>query len=304
MQRQFDDLLLGSIELFCLAAELGSFTLAATAASVTPAAVSRAVARLEKRLDVRLFVRTTRQIRLTDAGRRYFEQCRDALNRLAEAEREATGQQTTPKGVLRISMPTPYGHFRMLPILAEFRARYPDVTVEAHLSNRNIDFAEEGFDLAIRGRAPRDSNLIARKLEDAELVIVASPAYLKRAGMPRTIEDLSHHDCIQFEMPSTGRPVPWRFMQNGDAVEMVVEAVYGTSGDALAGIPLALHGAGLFQTYRFAVDEELRAGTLVEVLTEAGGSSRPFILLYPHGRHLSSRVRAFVDFVVEKLGTR
>ncbi|MDR5761116.1 LysR family transcriptional regulator [Caballeronia sp. LZ035] len=304
MQRQFDDLLLGSIELFCLAAELGSFTLAATAASVTPAAVSRSVARLEKRLDVRLFVRTTRQIRLTDAGRRYFEQCRDALNRLAEAEREATGQQTTPKGVLRISMPTPYGHFRMLPILAEFRARYPDVTVEAHLSNRNIDFAEEGFDLAIRGRAPRDSGLIARKLEDAELVIVASPAYLERAGSPRTIEDLSHHDCIQFEMPSTGRPVPWRFMQNGDAVELVVEAVYGTSGDALAGVPLALHGAGLFQTYRFVVDKELRAGTLVEVLTEAGGCSRPFILLYPHGRHLSSRVRAFVDFVVEKLGTR
>src|ERR1700759_5202400 len=211
MQRQFEDLLLGSIELFCLAAELGSFTLAATAASVTPAAVSRSVARLEKRLDGRLFVPTTRQIRLTDAGRRYFEQCRDALNRLAEAEREATGQQTTPKGVLRISMPTPYGHFRMLPILAEFRARYPDVTVEAHLSNRNIDFAEEGFDLAIRGRAPRDSNLIARKLEDAELVIVASPAYLKRAGVPRTIEDLSHHDCIQFEMPSTRRPVRWGF---------------------------------------------------------------------------------------------
>ncbi|MDR5782798.1 LysR family transcriptional regulator [Caballeronia sp. LZ065] len=304
MQRQFDDLLLGSIELFCLAAELGSFTLAATAASVTPAAVSRSVARLEKRLDVRLFVRTTRQIRLTDAGRRYFEQCRDALNRLAEAEREATGQQTTPKGVLRISMPTPYGHFRMLPILAEFRARYPDVTVEAHLSNRNIDFAEEGFDLAIRGRAPRDSGLIARKLEDAELVIVGSPAYVERAGVPRTIEDLNHHDCIQFEMPSTGRPVPWRFMQNGDAVERVVDAVYGTSGDALAGVPLALHGAGLFQTYRFVVDKELRAGTLVEVLREAGGCSRPFILLYPHGRHLSSRVRAFVDFVVEKLGTR
>ncbi len=104
---------------------------------------------------MRLFVRTTRQIRLTNAGRRYFEQCRDALDRLAEAEREATGQQTTPACVLRISMPTPYGHFRMLPILAAFRVRYPDVTVEAHLSNRNIDFAEEGFDLAIRMRAAR-----------------------------------------------------------------------------------------------------------------------------------------------------
>jgi DNA-binding transcriptional LysR family regulator len=119
MQRQFEDLLLGSIELFCLAAESESFTVAATAASVTPAAVSRAVARLEKRLGVRLFVRTTRQIRLTEAGRRYFEQCRQALSQLADAEREANGQQTTPTGVLRINMPTPYGHYRVLPLLAD-----------------------------------------------------------------------------------------------------------------------------------------------------------------------------------------
>ncbi|MFP3244818.1 MAG: LysR family transcriptional regulator, partial [Paraburkholderia sp.] len=133
MQRQFDDLLLGSIELFCLAAETGSFTAAANSAGVTPAAVSRSVARLEERLSVRLFVRTTRQIRLTDSGRRYFEQCRDALTQLAEAEREATGQQTAPSGVLRISMPTPYGHYRVLPLLAEFRERYPLVQVETHL---------------------------------------------------------------------------------------------------------------------------------------------------------------------------
>src|SRR5246127_2715888 len=149
MQRKFDDLLLGSIELFCQAAELGSFTLAANAASVTPAAVSRSVARLEERLGVRLFVRTTRQIRLTDAGRRYFEQCREALSQLADAEREVTGEQTTPAGVLRISMPTPYGHYRVLPLLPAFRERYPQVQVETHLSNRNIDFSDEGFDLAI-----------------------------------------------------------------------------------------------------------------------------------------------------------
>jgi DNA-binding transcriptional LysR family regulator len=189
MQRQFEDLLLGSIELFCLAAELESFTSAATAAGVTPAAVSRSVARLETRLGVRLFVRTTRQIRLTDLGRRYFEQCQQVLRQLAEAEREATGQQVTPAGVLRISMPTPYAHYRVLPLLAEFRARYPQVTVETHLSNRNIDFADEGFDLAIRGRAPRDSSLIARKLEDAELVVVASPAYLRKAGKLNTPDD-------------------------------------------------------------------------------------------------------------------
>ncbi|MFL9944389.1 LysR substrate-binding domain-containing protein [Paraburkholderia agricolaris] len=303
MQRQFEDVLLGSIELFCLAAELESFTLAATAASVTPAAVSRSVSRLETRLNVRLFVRTTRQIRLTDAGRRYFEQCRQALNLLTDAEREATGQQTTPSGVLRISMPTPYGHYRVLPLLADFRARYPDVTVEAHLSNRNIDFAEEGFDLAIRGRAPSDSGLIARKIEDAELVVVASPAYLRRAGKLETPEDLIHHDCIQYARPSTGRNLLWVFNQERKETEMTTHGGYGSSGDVLSGVTLARHGAGIFQTYRFIVDEDIAAGTLNELLIPYGGCSRPFVLIYPHARHLSSRVRSFVDFLMERLGS-
>ena len=301
MQRQFDDLLLGSIELFCMAAELGSFTAAATAASVTPAAVSRAVARLEKRLGARLFVRTTRQIRLTDLGRNYFEQCRQALNQLVDAERQATGQQTSPAGVLRISMPTPYGHYRVLPLLAEYRQRYPDVTVETHLSNRNIDFAEEGFDLAIRGKAPGDSGLIGRPIEDAELVVVASPAYLRRAGKPKSLDDLEHHDCIQFELPSSGRNIPWLFNKDGEEIEMATTGPYGSSGDVLAGATLARNDAGLFQTYRFVVAEDLKRGSLVEVLPESGGCTRPFILIYPHGRHLSSRVRTFVDFILDKL---
>jgi DNA-binding transcriptional LysR family regulator len=303
MQRQFEDVLLGSIELFCLAAELESFTLAATAASVTPAAVSRSVARLEARLGVRLFVRTTRQIRLTDAGRRYLEQCRQALNLLADAEREATGQQTTPTGVLRISMPTPYGHYRILPLLAEFRARYPGVTVETHLSNRNIDFAEEGFDLAIRGRAPSDSGLIARKIEEAELVVVASPAYLRNAGTLETPEDLVNHDCIQYALPSTGRNLPWLFNQEHKEREMMTLGGYGSSGDVLAGVTLARHGAGIFQTYRFVVDKDIAEGSLKELLIPYGGCSRPFVLIYPHARHLSSRVRSFVDFLMERLGS-
>jgi DNA-binding transcriptional LysR family regulator len=301
MQRKFDDLLLGSIELFCLAAEQGSFTLAANAASVTPAAVSRSVARLEERLGVRLFVRTTRQIRLTDSGQRYFEQCREALSQLVDAEREATGQQSTPAGVLRISMPTPYGHYRVLPLLPAFRERYPEVKVEAHLSNRNIDFAEEGYDLAIRGRAPDDSNLIARKLEDAELAVVAAPAYLAKAGVPQTVEDLRSHECIQFERPSSGRNIAWTFEDETGETDIVTEGGYGTSGDVLAGVTLARSGAGLFQTYRFIVEADLREGRLVEVLSDCGRSTRPFILLYPHGRYLSSRVRVFVDFLVEHL---
>jgi DNA-binding transcriptional LysR family regulator len=305
MKRNFDNVLLGSIELFCLAAEQGSFTSAANAAGVTPAAVSRSISRLEERLGVRLFVRTTRQIRLTESGQVYFDQCRQALGQLVDAEREITGGQSTPSGLLRISMPTPYAHYRVLPLLPEFRARYPEVQVDVHLSNRNIDFAEEGYDLAIRGRTPPDSNLIARKLEDAELVLVATPAYLKRAGTLQTLEDLQQHDCIQFELPSTGRKIHWPFhVDGGKVIDVATPGGYCCSDDVLGIVTLARSGAGLVQTYRFIVAQDLARGELVELLPQHGGTSRPFILLYPHARHLSLRVRTFVDFLVDKLHSR
>jgi DNA-binding transcriptional LysR family regulator len=284
-----------------MAAELGGFTAAATAAGVTPAAVSRSVARLEQRLGVRLFVRTTRQIRLTDGGRTYFEQCRQALNQLADAEREVSGGQAVPAGALRISAPTPYAHYRLLPLLGEFRRKYPEVTLDIHVSNRNIDFAEEGFDLAIRGRTPPDSSLVARKLEDAELVLVASPAYLKRAGRPKSLEDLARHECIQFELPSTGKRIPWPFMRNGVQEEILTAGGLCCAEDVLGVVTLARTGAGIVQTYRFIVEQALARGDLVELLPKHGGTSRPFILLYPHARHLPLRARTFVDFLVAHL---
>lgn len=302
MTRQFDDLQLGSIELFCLAAELSSFTAAAVAASVTPAAVSRSVARLEERLGVRLFIRTTRQIRLTDEGRLYFEQCRGALAQLVDAERQVSGQHGKPAGRLRISLPTPYAHYRVLPVLPEFRSRYPDLSIETHISNRNVDFADDMYDLSVRGKAPDDSNLIARKLEDAELVVVATPDYLRRYGTPQSLDDLQAHECIQFDVPSSGRRLPWQLMHEGEPLEIVTSGNYGCAEDILGGITLARMGAGLFQTYRFVVEADLRDGHLVEVLRQFGGTTRPFVLLYPHARHMSSRVWALVDFLVEKFG--
>ncbi|WP_448650324.1 LysR substrate-binding domain-containing protein [Pseudomonas fluorescens] len=298
MKRHFEDLQLGSIELFCLAAEASSFTGAAQVAGVTPAAVSRSISRLEERLGSRLFVRTTRSIRLTDSGRTFFQQCRQALTQLVEAQQEVMGAQSVPSGQLRISVPTTYAHHRLLPLLPKFRALYPQVSVDIHISNRNIDFVAEGYDLAIRVRAQPDSSLIARLLEDAELVVVAAPAYLQRAGTPQTLQDLPSHECIQFELPSNGRRIPWLFQVQGQAQEFAGEAGYSISHDVLGGVTLAKHGAGLFQTYKFIVEQELADGTLVEVLKPFGGRSRPFTLLYPHGRYVPHRVRAFVDFLL------
>lgn len=301
MGREFDDVMVGSIELFCLAAELQSFTAAATAAGLTPAAVSRSIGRLEDRMGVRLFVRTTRKIRLTDGGRAYFAQCRQALNQLAEAGRELTGQQTEPAGVLRISVPTTLGHCAVLPLLPAFRARYPQVQVEAQLSNRNIDFIADGFDLAVRARVQPDSGLIARKLMDAALVVVAAPAYLRRAGTPHTAQDLAQHECIQFKLPSTGLPVPWALRVDGTDVDLPTQGGYACSEDLLGVVTLARAGAGLVQTYRFIVEEDLRSGTLVEVLQTCAGRSRPFSLIYPQNRHMPQRVRVFVDFLTQAL---
>lgn len=298
MPRHFDDVQLGSIELFCLAVEFASFTAAATAAGVTPAAVSRSVSRLEQRLAARLFVRTTRHIRLTDTGRAYYEQCRQALTQLVDAEREATGQQIMPSGELRISAPTPYAHFRLLPMLAEFRRRYPLVTIAVHVSNRNIDFAEDGYDLAIRGKAPDDSALIARPLENAELVVVASPAYLAERGTPASIKDLQVHDCIQFELPSSGRNLPWAFIEEGKSVSVQTFGNTTCLEDYLASVTMARHGAGLVQAYRFTVQEDIERGRLVEVMGEFGGATRPFLLIYPHAKYVPVRVRTLIEFLL------
>lgn len=300
MTRHFDDVQLGSIELFCLAAETGSFTAAANLAGVTPAAVSRSVARLEERLGVRLFVRTTRQMRLTDSGRLYYQQCRQALTQLVDAEREVTGQQSQPSGLLRISVPTPYAHYRLLPKLPAFRRLFPDVQIDVHISNRNIDFADDGFDLAIRGKAPTDSGLIARTLEEAELVVVATPDYLREAGTPSSLEALAQHDCIQYQIPSSGRNLPWAFQRDGQWVELETSGNCACLDDYLGAVTLVKHGAGLMQTYRFTVQQALERGELCEVLSAFGGARRPFILLYPHARHVPQRVRAFIDFITRQ----
>jgi DNA-binding transcriptional LysR family regulator len=167
-----------------------------------------------------------------------------------------------------------------------------------HLSNRNIDFVEEGYDMAVRVRAQPDSTLIARHLEDAALVVVATRKYLKKAGTPRTPDDLAAHECIQFELPSSGRRISWLFKEDGKDREVFADSAYSCSDDVLGGVTLAKSGAGLFQTYRFVVEKELADGTLVEVLKPFAGRSRPYTLLYPDGRHVPLRMRVFIDFLM------
>jgi len=289
---------LGSIEQFCRAAETGSFTGAAEILGVTPAAVSRSISRLEQRLGVRLFVRTTRAVKLTAEGELYWKECQLALEQIVEAERAITGAQTVPSGPLRVSVSAAYGTFRLLPLMPAFTERYPQIDIEISISDKIIDFVEEGFDLSIRLGIPQDSRLVAFKLEDAMLGVFATPSYLAKKGEPRGIDDLGEHDCIQYISPNTGRPLQWLFIDDqGTAIEKPITSRMRVLNDALGAVAWVNAGGGLYQTYRFAVGDALRRGDLVEVLQKYGGRSRPFSILYPQNRHLSARVRTFVDFL-------
>jgi DNA-binding transcriptional LysR family regulator len=298
MKSRRDAMQLGSIELFCQAAALGSFSRAAEVLGLTPASVSRSIKRLEDRLGVRLFSRTTRSVRLTREGVLYWQECRQALEQIAAAEQAMSGHQQVPSGLLRISAGTLYANYRLLPVLRHFTNAHPQVELELSLSNRVVDIIDEGYDLAIRIGTPQDSRLIAHALEDATLGIFATPDYLARRGTPATLEDLAQHDCLQFILPTTGRPMPWILRTpEGDDLDYTVRSRLRLLDDALACVSWGQAGGGLFQTYDFIAGPAVAGGDLVEVLQAYRGRSRQFSVTYPQNRHLSARVRAFVAFM-------
>lgn len=301
MTQQLKRIMLSSVELFCLVAERKSFSQAATVAGLTPAAVSRSIARLEQRLNTQLFIRSTRQVRLTDSGELYFQQCRNALNQIIDAEQILKNQHQQLSGQIRMSVPTPYGHYRILPLLPLFMQRYPEIQIDIQLTNTNIDFIGEGFDLAIRGRHPKDSNLIARTLELAALVVVASPEYLESKTSPHSLQELDQHECIQFILPSTGKNVPWLFKVENEIIGYRTRGKLRCLDDILGTVTLAKQSAGLLQTYRFIVEQDIENGHLIEVLQPFSGTTRPFSLLYPSQKYASAHIRAFIDFLVTHL---
>jgi len=290
--RQFD--YLDDLEAFIAVAEHGSFTLGAAALASTASVLSRAVTRLENRLGAQLLRRSTRQVRLTDAGSQYLEQARAAFTLLGEAEREAQGQADALRGRIRMSVPTTWGHYRLPALLAEFNRDYPAVKVELNITNRSVDLVAEGFDLAIRLGHFTDSGLVARKLGDEALCLVAAPAYLQRAGVPGSLGELARHACIPFVLPRSGRVAPWVFRDGGQDIEWTAPSSIQVSDDVLGVVSLAAAGAGICQSYDFIVRDRLADGRLVEVLPQLRGRSRPFSVLYAPHRRQSAATRAMI----------
>ena len=283
--------------------EQGSITAGAAALGTTPSVLSRAITRLEARLGCQLLRRTTRRIGLTDAGRFYVEQVRTAFSLIEDAQHSIQGQEGELTGQVRLSVPTTYGHYRLPPLLRRFAAQYPRVRIALNITNRNVDLVAEGFDLAIRlGHLP-DSGLVARKLEDARLCLVAAPVYVARAGVPQTLEDLHHHLCLPFVMPRTGRFAPWLFRDGERDVDWLPASTIEVSDDVLGVVSLAEQGVGICQSYDFIVRERVQQGRLVELLPQLGGRSRPFSLVYAPHRSQPAPVRAFIDLMTVQEAT-
>jgi len=293
---------LAALESFVKVAETQSFSEAARRLRASKSVVSRQIAALEAELGARLFQRTTRSMTLTEAGRGYFERAARILADLEDANLSVSQLQAAPRGLLRVNAPMSFGLLHLAPALPDFLQRYPDVDVDMTMNDRFVDLIDEGFDLAVRVGKLEDSSLVARKLAPVRRVVCASPDYLKARGVPLTPDDLKHHECLCYSNLSMAHE--WRFVtEKGAPWPVEVKGRLNiNNGDALK--IAALRGLGFVNLPTFFVGSELQAGTLVTVLDRYIPQDASVSAVYPHSRHLSPKVRAFVDFLAERFGPR
>jgi len=288
----------GEMEAFATVAREGSLSGAARALGLTPSAVSRIVARIEARLGVRLLLRTTRRLRLTAEGEAYARAATRILADLDEVE-SGIADQASPRGRVRVSASMAHGRMVIVPLLGAFVARHPGITVEIDLSDQIADVLGGRADVAIRFGPLADSPLSARKLGETGRSVVASPAYLARAGLPRVPADLARHNCLDF---SFRRIEPgWPFREGGrDYLMRVSGNMTANNGETL--VQLALQGAGITRVGHFHVDEEIAAGRLVPLLEEYNPQDRESIhAVFLGGATMPARIRVLVDFLAEHL---
>jgi len=279
---------------FATAVEAGSFSSAGRILGTSPSAVSKAIARLERRFGIRLFQRSTRVLSLTPEGAAYYERVSPLLRALDDAS-EVMQPAATAQGRLRITAPGDLGRLLMTPIVNRFLPAHPDLKLEMSLADRHVDLIREGFDLAIRAGRVADSELNARQLAQLPLTLVASPAYLKRCGTPRSIGDLPRHAHVRYLL--AGSPFPITFA-SGEVVRP--EGVFDTD-DGTALRAAALGGLGIIQILRLAVAEDLAAGRLTEVLPEAQLPRVPVSVLHAFGRHAPMGAGRVIEFMADQL---
>ncbi|UCH76232.1 MAG: LysR family transcriptional regulator [Rhodospirillales bacterium] len=283
---------------FARVVETKSFTGAAHRLGMSKAAVSKHVSKLEERLGARLLNRTTRRLSLTEVGAAFYERCARIVTEAEEAELAVSRLSAAPRGTLKIDVPVNFGMQYLAPLLPPFMLQHPELRVDMAFNDRFVDLVEEGCDLAIRiGELP-DSSLMARKLAETESVICAAPSYWDRHGRPKDPGELANHDCFAYSYLATGSE--WRLEGPDGAVAIRTSgSLTANNGDVLR--QAAVAGIGVVAMPVFIVCDDLRVGRLEPVLQRYRFPTRGIYAVYPHNRHLSAKVRAFIDHLVDAL---
>lgn len=279
---------------FVQVVESGSFSRAAEALAISNSQISKRVARLEDRLGVRLLNRTTRRFTLTDEGEHYFQQCKHIINHFDAAEQKVSLGQNEPRGKLRVNIAGSFQERFIVPLLCDFQKRHPRLEVEVDFSDQRVDLISGSYDLAICPGELPDSSMVARKLADNFLYLVAHPGYLQRHGTPQTINDLKQHNCL------AGSDNLWYFSDGNETLQIKAQGNWHSdNGNAL--LSAAQSGMGLALLPFFAVLEDIKQGVLVQVLEDWNQHPQPVWIMYPEKRYVAARVRLFIDYLFEHI---
>ncbi|MCB5189478.1 LysR family transcriptional regulator [Methylobacillus arboreus] len=290
-----------AMQVFTRVVDANSFTRAADSLGLPRTTVTTTIQALEGLLKVRLLNRTTRRLSLTPDGAAYYERCMRILAEVDETEALFRDVTRGPSGRLRIDVPPSIGRLIIIPKLCDFYTRYPDVELVIGMSDRPVDMVQEAVDCVVRVGELQDSSMVARRIGAFEIITCAAPRYLEQYGEPKTIEDLEHHQAVHYFSNRTGRNMDWDFVVDGEVKEIQVAGKVAVN-DAEAYVACALQGFGLIQAARYMVLPQLESGELREVLPQWQPSSHPISVVYLHNRHLSPKVRAFVDWIAELFG--
>jgi DNA-binding transcriptional LysR family regulator len=294
----FDGRILSGVSVLAAVVEGGSFVKAAELIGISDSGVSRAVGRLETRLGIRLLDRTTRAVKLTDEGRRFYEEVKPHLNAIEDAAAIASGASSAVRGRLRVDIDPFFLPQVLAGRLGAFCERHPELTIEFVTSQHVGDLVSEGIDLAIRFGQSRRSTLVSRKLMEVPILTVASPRYVKRYGKPKHPLELSRHRCLQFVDPHTGRPYDWAFMRGDETIEVPVSGPL-TFTDPKSMLEECLAGTGIAQIIGWGFGALLERGKLVDLFPNWHGERFPLFAFHPSRAHPPAKVRAFIDFCIE-----
>lgn len=287
---------------FIHAAQALNFSAAARNLSVTPAAVSKNIKALEKELGVRLFHRTTHSLTLTDDGERFFHKVNPIVQQLESVISCSQSLADKPKGKLRVSLPYGFGRLYIMPLIKGFRKKYPDIELDLSFEDRVVDLVEEGIDVAVGNRIDPDSSIVARQLCPLRLIAIASPEYIEKHGQPNTPNELNQFECINYRSPTSRRLLAWTFTDtNGENLTIdTTNAVVSVSSVELL-CELATEGVGISMAGTWLAKQYFESGQLVPILEEYSAEGPPIMIYYASRQNLPSKVRVFIDYVVENI---